>query len=66
MQVISTFKFGFPRLTLKEGSKVKSDHIKRFPAHDFLQVGFKAVTSLEKRHRVFASKELIQIRVTMF
>ena len=38
-QVISTFKFGYPCLTLKEGSKVKSDHIKRFPAHDFLQVG---------------------------
>ena len=30
------FKFGYPRLTLKEGLKVKSDHIKRFPAHDFL------------------------------
>ena len=32
----STFKFGYPHLTLKDGSKVKSDHIKRFPAHDFL------------------------------
>ena len=28
-QVISTFKFGYPPLTLKEGSKVKSDHTKR-------------------------------------
>ena len=35
--VISTFRFGYARLTLKEGSKVKSDHTKRFPAHDFLQ-----------------------------
>ena len=35
-QVISTFQFGYPRLTLKEESKVKSDHIKRFPAHGFL------------------------------
>ena len=35
-QVISTFKFVYPRMTLKEGSKVKSDHIKRLPAHDFL------------------------------
>ena len=26
----------YPCLTLKEGSKVKSDHITRFPAHDFL------------------------------
>ena len=33
---ISTFKFGYPHLTLKEGSKVKSDHTKRFPDHDFL------------------------------
>ena len=33
---ISNFKFGYPCLTLKEGSKVKSDHIKRFPAYDFL------------------------------
>ena len=31
-QVISTFKFGYTHLTLKEGSEVKSDHIKRFPA----------------------------------
>ena len=35
-QVISTFKFGYPRLTLKEGYKVKSDHTKRLSAHDFL------------------------------
>ena len=32
----STFKLGYPRLTLKEGSKVKSEYTKRFPAHDFL------------------------------
>ena len=35
-RVISTFKFGYPRLTLKKGLKVKSDHIRRFPAHNFL------------------------------
>ena len=29
-QVINTFKFGCPRLTLKEGLKVISDHIRRF------------------------------------
>ena len=34
-QVISTFKFRYPRLTLKEGPKVKSEHIRRFPAHDY-------------------------------
>ena len=44
-RVISTFKFGYPRLTLKEGSKVKSDHTKRFPADDFLQVGLPSQTS---------------------
>ena len=35
-RVIGTFKFRYPCLTLKEGSKVKSDHTKRFPVHDFL------------------------------
>ena len=35
-RVISTFKFGYPRLTLKEGFKVNSDNIRRFAAHDFL------------------------------
>ena len=45
-RVISTFKFGYPCLTLKEGSlKVKSDHTKRFPPHDFLQVGLSSQTS---------------------
>ena len=43
--VISTFKFGYPRLTLKEGSKVKFDHTRRFPAHDFLYVGLPSQTS---------------------
>ena len=33
---IGTFKFGHHCLTLNEGPKVKSDHIKRFPAHVFL------------------------------
>ena len=33
---IDTFKFGHRRLTLNEGPKVKSDHIKRFPAYLFL------------------------------
>ena len=32
------FYVGCPRLILKEGSKVKSDHIRRFAAYD-LQVG---------------------------
>ena len=29
-QVVSIFKFGYPHLSLKEGPKVKSDHIRRF------------------------------------
>ena len=33
---ISTSKFGYPHFTLKVGPKVKSEHIKRFLAHDFL------------------------------
>ena len=35
-RVINPFKFGCPLLTLKEGLKVKSDHIRRFPVHDFI------------------------------
>ena len=34
--VMNTFKLGYPRLTLEEGSKVKFDNTKKFPAHDFL------------------------------
>ena len=37
-RVVGTFNFRYPHLTLKEGSKVKSDHINRFTAHDFLSV----------------------------
>ena len=33
------------RLTLKEGPKVKSNHIRRFPANDILWVGFTLQTS---------------------
>ena len=44
-RVINTFNFGYPHLTLKEGQKVKSDHIKRFLAHDFLQGGLPSQTS---------------------
>ena len=38
-------------LTLKEGSKVKSD-IRRFPAHDILQVDFTLQTSRINNKRV--------------
>ena len=45
MQVISKLKFGYHRITLKKGPKAKYDHIRRFPAHDFLYVGFTCQTS---------------------
>ena len=51
MQVIITFKFAYPCLTLKEGPKVKSDHIRRFAAHDFLLVGFTLQTSRTNNKR---------------
>ena len=53
-RVISTFKFGYPHLTLKEGSKVKSDHINRFPAHDFLQVGYNDLLNSENLKEAIA------------
>ena len=43
--IISTFKFGYPHLTLKEGSKVKSVHTRKFAVHDFLLVDFTLQTS---------------------
>ena len=51
MQICIQWKDNSPkpvnhRLTLKEGPKVKSDMIiRRFPAHDILQVGFTLQTS---------------------
>ena len=36
MRVISTLNFGYLPLTMKEGPKVKPDHIRRFLGHDFL------------------------------
>ena len=54
-QVISTFILGCLCLTLKEGSKVKSDHLRRFPAHDFLLVGFMSQTSWINNKRVIST-----------
>ena len=44
--------FSFDR---EGGSKVKSDHIKRLPAHDCLQVGFTLQTSRTKNKRVIST-----------
>ena len=54
-RVISTFKFGYPRLTLKEGPKVESVDIIRFPAHDFLYVGLPSQTSRTNNMRVIST-----------
>ena len=64
-QVISTFQFGYPRLTLKERSKVKSDHIKRFLAHDFLWVGFTLQTSETNNKRVMSTFKFGYSRLTL-
>ena len=64
-RVISTFKFGYPRLTLKEGPKVKSDHPRRFPAHDFLYVGLLSQTSRTNNKRVISSFKFGYPRLTL-
>ena len=42
-------------LTLKEGPNANSDHIIRFPAHDFLQVGFILQTSMTNNKQVIST-----------
>ena len=53
-RVISTFKFGYARLTLNEGPKVKSDHTRRFLAYDFLHVGLPSQSSRTNNKRVIS------------
>ena len=64
-RVISTFKFGFARLTFKEGSKVKSDHTKRFPAHNFIYVGLPSQTSRTNNKRVISTFKFGYARLTL-
>ena len=64
MRVISTFNFGYPRLTLK-GPKVKSDHTRRFPAHDFLYVGLPSQTSRTNNKRVISTFKFGYPRLTL-
>ena len=54
-RIISTFHFGYPHLTLKEGPKVKLDHIRVFLAYDFLNVGFTLQTSRTNNKRVLST-----------
>ena len=60
MQICIHWKDNSPKpvkhhLTLKEGPKVKSDNIRRFPAHDILQVGFTLQTSRTNNKRVMST-----------
>ena len=52
-------------LTLKEGPKVKSDNIRRFPAHDILQVGFTLQTSRINNKRVIGTFKIGCTRLTL-
>ena len=53
-RVINNFKFGYPCLTLKDGPKVKSDHIRRLPTHDFLVVSITSQNSRTNNKRVIS------------
>ena len=64
-RVISTFKFDYPHLTLKEGPKVKSENIRRFPAHDFLYVGLPSKTSRTNNKRVISTFNFGYHRLTL-
>ena len=64
-RVISTFQFGYACLTLKERSKVKSDHTKRSPAHGFLYVGIPSQTSRTNNNRVISTLNFAYPRLTL-
>ena len=57
--------FGNPHLTLKEGPKVKSDHTKRFPAHDFLGFGLPFQSSRTNNKRVISTFKFGYPRLTL-
>ena len=63
--VISTFKFGYPRLTLKEGPKVKTVHTRRFLAHDFPYVGLPSQTSRINNKPVISTFKFGHPRLTL-
>ena len=60
MQICVHWKDNSPKpenhcLTLKEGTRVTSVHIRRFPAHDFLYVGFTLQTSRTNNKQVIST-----------
>ena len=62
---LGTFTFGYSRLTLKEEPKVKSDHTRRFPAHDFLYAGLPSQTSRTNNKRVISTFKFGCPRLTL-
>ena len=64
-QDINTVNYGNPHLTLKEGPKVKSDHTKRFPAHDFLDFGLPFQISRTNNKRVISTFKFGYARLTL-
>ena len=64
-QVVSTFTFGNPGLTMKQGPKVKSEHIRRFPAHDFLYVGSPSQNSRANNKPVISTFKFGYPRLTL-
>ena len=53
------------RLTLKERPKVKSENIRRFPAHDLLLVGFILQTSRTNNKQVISTFKFGYCRLTL-
>ena len=64
-RVIGTLNFAYPRLTLKERPKVKSDHTRRFPAHDFQYVGIPSQTSRTNNKRVISTFKFAYPHLTL-
>ena len=59
------FLYGYPRLTLKERPKVKSDHTRRFPTHDFLHVALPSQKCRTNNMRVISTFKLGYPRLTL-
>ena len=60
MQICIHWKDNSPKkpnhhVTLKEGPKAKLEHIRRFPDHDFLYIGFTLQTSRTNNKQVIST-----------
>ena len=54
-----------PSLTLKGGSKVKFDRIKRFARHDFLQGDYTSQTSRTNNKHIIATFKMVDPNLTL-